>query len=822
MRPRLINLEAATAALKPFLKEYLESFDLNTAKNFRCINPKHDDSTASMTCKQFEEEAFCFGCGQTADIFAAANLLEGKPLTGKGFIEENVRYLADKFGVTLQLEDLTPEEAYEFRTYRAYQLAASLIADPKFGDYSAINKEIKARGWDKKKLAEWGIGTVDYTEYKARMKAAGYEVSFLNGIDLDRSNLFNNHNLLFTVYDDEGRPVGFSAKNLKYKSDDNRTGPKYINTRATGLECAIFKKGTRLYGFDIAKECHGPLYIFEGQADVITARHSGLMNCCCTMGTALTDFHVDLLKRQGIFNIILVFDGDEAGELAVEKAVDDKFAKEKDFRIKLCQLPEDMDPDELIRTKGYDEFIRLRKRTAFEWRMIKFKEEIGDEPEEDQSREIAEKMTSIIVSEPSHLKQEEMCKQVAMMTGYDMRTIISEVRRLRDEKEAAVQTRKKNAIEALLNDVKRNPQDAEIALVQCQTAINDINKAIQSEGETSSTLNALLSIKEKDEAKTGEFAGFFMRPDGIGGIASRLNDDWRTDTLVYIGGGEQAGKTTLCTQMAVEIAEDERNNAICIYHSIDDAKHRIFYKWACQISGKLELYLNHISSPNYWKEQEGFDYVPKVREAAYKQLTKLITDNKLVIKDASDGASLAYIESVIKYYREVYPEQNIVLCIDNFHKLPDYAEITGHERVKRLSNHLKNMTVSNGITVISTVEYRKLQAGEKPSNVAIAESRSLAYDSDVILHLYNDLHHNDEAEAILLHEDLDALGVQTIMPRIWCKFGKNKISGYEGREFLDLYPLAGQMRAVDLEAAIADQRARIEFLKENKASNTKY
>jgi len=818
MKPRLINLEETTRALRPYLEQYLQEHGIDTSNNFKCLHPKHSDSSPSMTCKQVPERAFCFGCGYTADIFAAAHCLEGKPMTGGGYIQENVLYLAEKFGVHVKMDDLTPEEMYEFRTYQAYKLAAEMVADPSFGDYSVVDKEIKRRGWDKGKLSEWGIGTVDFAEFRERLKAAGYEPKFLGGVDLDRSNLFNSNNLLFTVYDDFGRPVGFSAKNLRHKKDDSQSGPKYINTRGTGLECAIFKKGERLYGYEIAKDAPDPLYIFEGQADVITARDHGLMNCCCTMGTALTDHHITLLKKHGSFNVVLVFDSDEAGELAVQKALDEKFAKEKDFRVKLCQLPAGQDPDELLRDRGFDEFVRLKRWTAFEWRMMKFVEDYGGELDEEQRRDVAEKMVPIIVSEHSHIRQEEMSKQVSKMTGYDLTTIVSEVKRQRNEKDAEVQTKKKNLIEALLTDVKRNPQDAELALAQCQTALNDINKSLQVENEESATMSAITTLKEADEAKTGEFAGFFLKPDGLGGVGARMDDDWKRDNLIFVGGSEQAGKTTFCAQLAYEIANDPMNNAICIYHSIDDAKKSIIYKWICNAAAEGEwagkLTLNMVSNPNYWARQPGCEFVPEARERAYRKVLKMVKDGQLVIKDASDGSSISYAESITQYYRELYPEKNIVLFVDNFHKLPDYSEISGHERVKRLSNHLKNMAVALNITIVSTVEYRKLQPGEKPTNLAIAESRSLAYDSNVIIHLHNDMHHKGEKESVLVHTD----EFGSTLPRIWCKFGKNKVSGYEGREFLDLFPSCARMRAVQIDIAEQEQRDRLAYLKQNQQS----
>jgi len=813
MKPRLIDLESTTKAIRPYLEQYLQEQGIDTSKHFHCVNPKHRDSTESMTCKQVPERAFCFGCNYTADIFAAAHCLEGKPMKGPDFVNENILYLAKKYGIQVKLADLTQEEMYEYRTYQAYKLAADMIADPEFGDYTIVDKEIERRGWDKSKLVEWGIGTVNFQEFKDRLKKAGYEPKFLGGVDLDRKNLFNENNMLFTVYDDHGRPVGFSAKNLAHKPDVKTSGPKYINTRGTGLECAIFKKGERLYGYEIAKDAPEPLYMFEGQADVITARHSGMMNCCCSLGTAITDHHITLLKKHGSFNIVLVFDSDEAGKIAANKALDERFSKEKDFRIKLCQLPAGQDPDDLIRNEGFDAFVRLKKWTAFEWRMMQFMENF-DEEDEDQRRNIAEKMVPIIVSEKNHMYQEDMAKQVAKMTGYDLTTVISEVKRQRNEKDAEVQTKKKNLIEALLTDVKRNPDDAEIALAQCQSAIYDINKSLQVENEESSTMTAIMSLKESDEKKTGEFAGFHLNPDGLGNIGARLDDDWKTDNLIFVGGSEQAGKTTFCAQMAYEIADDYANNAICIYHSIDDAKKFILYKWACNAAKDKRLTLNMTSNPNYWARQEGCEFVLPAREQAYRKLLKMIKNGQLVVKDASDGSSISYAESITRYYREMYPEKKIVLFVDNFHKLPDFAEINGHERVKRLSNHLKNMAVALGITIVSTVEYRKLQPGEKPTNLAIAESRSLAYDSSVILHLHNDMHHVGENEAVLVHYAEDG----TPMPRIWCKFGKNKVSGYEGREFLNLYGANARLCGVPLDDAIQEQKERLAMLKENKAN----
>lgn len=806
MKQRLANLDSIIKALKPYLPQYLAEHGIETSNktNFKCINPKHEDNNNSMHL--YGETVHCFGCGSTYNINQVCSILEGKPSRGKGWIEENILYLAKKYNIHVDLEDLTQEEIYEYQTYSAYNLAANLIADRDFGDYSVVDKEIERRQWDKEKLALWGVGTVNYNDFRNRLRKAGFDANLLDNTGLSDPTLFSESNLIFTVTDEEGRPVGFSARRL-----DGGNGPRYKNTRQTGLECAIFKKGERLYGYDVAKEAPDPLYIFEGQANVITARHYGLMNCCCLMGANLTDHHINLLKRHGSFNIVLVLDGDQAGRDATEKAIDEKFSKERDFLVKLCQLPDNTDPDELIRESGYDAFVRLKRWTAFEWRMFKFMEQFGEEISDEDREDVANKMIPIIVSEKNYLRQEQMAKQVSKMTGFELAVILSEVKRRRNEKEAEIATRKTNAVESILYNYKGQPENIDLALTECQMAVAEINKSVHSENESSSTLNLLQAIKEEDEKKTGDFAGFYMRPDGMGGIANRLNEDWKSDTLIYIAGLEQSAKSTFLSQMIFEIVSDKRNNAIGLYFSVDDPAKRIAYKWICNAANNLNLQLLWVSNPNYWIKQEGM-IVSELREKGYKKLLSYIQDGRLTLKDASDGTSLGYMKNIIRYHREKNPSSKLIIGIDSFHKLSDYGGMQEAQRTKRLSNDLKELAVAEHCTIACVAEYKKLPIGQVPDNDSLSQAKALSYDADVIIHLYNQLQQIDnEQKAVYIHEHDGK-----IYPRIRAKFGKNKISGYIGVEFLDLYNYSGVLKATDLDEVRQETKERMAFIEENK------
>lgn len=803
MKKRLLDLESIVTSIKPFLPQYLQEHGLDISKNFECINPKHEDKNASMSIKQNPENAYCYGCQMTVDIFKAAHILENKPLKGKDWIEKNLLYLAEKYGVEKKMQDLTPDEIYEYRTYDAYRLASKLVSKLDLGDYSAADREIKIRGWDKEKLQKWGIGTVNFSQFREILKHTGYEPNFLRGIDLDRAALFNENNLIFTVHDENFRPIGFSARNLKYKDGDPNSGPKFNSSKTTGLECNIFKKGERLYGLELAKDAGGPLYIFEGQLDVITARHYGIMNCCCTLGTAFTDHHVNLLKKHGLFNIILVFDGDIPGRKATQKTLDEKLSKHKEFRVQLIQLPEGKDPDNILREQGLETFLSLKKWSAFQWRLTKLLEEFDGENEE-QRLNIAEKMTPIIASEESLIRQEEMCRDVAKITGYDISTILSEVRRLRNERDSKVIARKKGIVEALVDKVRWNPEEIDTVLDECRYAIDTINRETSKGDQSNITLDFVLSQKDRDENKSGEFEGFILDSTGLGSIGAHLNGDWRSGCLFFIGGSEQAGKSSFATQLAYEISKNEKNDAIVIYHSIDDAARFILYKWICQAAGGNPLEINHISSPKFWEERQ--KDIITLREKGYSKIINLVKDGKLILKDAIHGVTLPYFESSLRNLREKEQNKRIVMIIDSFHKIHEMSGFDkGHEKIRKTSNKLKEMTTRYDATIISTAEYRKLQPGETPDNAAISGSNALAYDANVILHLYNDLHTKGEEAAVLIHKNNNK-----ILPRVRCKFGKNKVAGYEDREFLDFFPASATMIPVDKEIALEEQKIQLQ------------
>lgn len=797
---KLTNLEEVIAKLKTFLPQYLADHNIDTSKNFKCLNPKHDDPTPSMSCRQNPENAFCYGCLVTMDIFQAAHYIEDKPIAGPEFIEQNVKYLAEKFGIELELEEMTEEELYRYRTYRAYKDAAELITNRSFGDYTKLDAEIARRGWNAETLK---VGTVVYKDFRNTLKNMGYEPRFQDEIDLGRPDIFNEENMIFTICDEFGRPVGFAARNLAY--DGQKDKSKYINQRTTGVRCNIYQKSKRLYEIHTALRYTPPIFIFEGYTDVLTAQNAGFFNCCAIGGTAFTQQHLELLKQLNQFNIVLCLDGDTAGKTRTAELLDKFFSCQRDMQIEVVNLPDGMDPDDLIREKGLEAFLALKKWSAFEWRLNQY-------PDDADPEAVCKVMIPLIVNEQSHVRQDKLCATLARFTGVDKQIIASELGRLQSEKERHKHREKEVVLEQIWSEIRRSPRDTKTLLYECASRIEAIeNKYDENSFSIDTTVQFVEAQRALEDAMTGEFAGFTLSEIGLQGLGEHLNGNWRQDVFMCFGGSANSGKTSLLSQFAYEIASNPANNATVIYHTIDDSKEQILPRLVCQCYGSPDLTMNAVRNPNYYKKYDpAGDAIAQRRVLGYQELLRLMRDGRIVLKDISEGSSFAFGEGLIRYYKNLYPDRNIVYILDNLHKSPDFSSMETRMRFKTLSNHMKETATRHHCTIMATVEYTKLEPGVIPHNNNIAETRAVIYDASFIGHLFNDLHENG-AEAICTHSYNEEL-----LPRLRLGIGKNKITEYKGRIFLDFYPASGLFRRVPTEVAEHDMRSAMAQRKENK------
>jgi len=327
-------------------------------RNFRALCPFHDEKTPSFFVFPDRQSWRCFGCGAGGDMVSFVMKREN---TGFG---EALKMLAERAGVTLTRRKDTAADKIADRLYDINEAAAEyyhtmLLKAP---DAGSSRDYVNKRGLDQKAVDDFRLGYSPGEGLKKYLVDKGYRESELLALGLlgekeGRTYDYFRHRLMFPIRDIKGRVVGFGARAL----DDAM--PKYLNSPQT----AIFDKSGVLYGIDRAKGAireRGIAVIVEGYMDVITAHQYGEVNVVASMGTALTEKQMRILK--GLTKrLAFALDPDIAGDAATMRGIEvarrsldreelemptvlgAKTRLKADIRI--MALPQGKDPDDLIR-----------------------------------------------------------------------------------------------------------------------------------------------------------------------------------------------------------------------------------------------------------------------------------------------------------------------------------------------------------------------------------------------------------------------------------------------------------------------------------------
>jgi DNA primase len=174
---------------------------------------------------------------------------------------------------------------------------------------------------------------------KAELIATGMLVPKENGSSYDR---YRNR-IMFPIHDRHGKIIGFGGRSI-----DKNHKPKYLNSPET----VLFQKNRELYGlYQALQHTISAEYIIivEGYLDVIALAQASIGNVVATLGTATSTYHIQLLRKY-TKKIIFCFDGDEAGNKAAWRALENSLSYlNTDLEITFCFLPEGEDPDSIIR-----------------------------------------------------------------------------------------------------------------------------------------------------------------------------------------------------------------------------------------------------------------------------------------------------------------------------------------------------------------------------------------------------------------------------------------------------------------------------------------
>jgi DNA primase len=324
--------------------------------NYTGLCPYHQEKTPSFSVSPERNFYYCFGCQKGGDAIKLVMELKSFPFA------EAVSHLAERFGVELKFEGHSPGEEraaaqHTARRRSAYKaLAAATAYYHKYLLKSPAAEQarhyLKSRGFDQSTIGEFRLGYAPPRDRPGFMEAA-------RKVDLDRgaleaAGLLSQRGgerfvdrVMFPISDRRGRIVGFGARAL------GDAKPKYLNSPETEL----FNKRSLLYGFPQVADAvrkEGAALVVEGYTDVLMLYQSGIKNAVATLGTAMTEQHLKTLSGHAD-RIYLLFDPDEAGEKAVEKAA--VTAAELKLDLQVLRLPADPADWLLEHTPG--EFLDL-------------------------------------------------------------------------------------------------------------------------------------------------------------------------------------------------------------------------------------------------------------------------------------------------------------------------------------------------------------------------------------------------------------------------------------------------------------------------------
>lgn len=346
----------------PLIDDILSSADIvdiiskyvplkRAGSNFAGCCPFHNERTPSFMVSPTKQIFKCFGCGKGGNVLTFMQEIE------RIDFRDAVKEVAKMQHIDLEkydtsLKKITADSDEKGKLKRLHSLAqqffkAQLETSPEAMDYLQNKRKLTPE-----LIQLFGIGYAPDKHYELiqLLRSKGFSDNDILEASLAKKNMngeiyaFFRNRITFPIFDTMSNVIGFSARVLNPEDK-----PKYLNS----AEHKAFEKSKVLYGLNFAKNGireHEKLIIVEGQMDVLGLAKLGFPVGVATSGTSLTEEHVKLLKRY-TENIYLMFDNDQAGQQATQRAL--KLFYQQNLFPRLIQLPESCkDIDDLANTQS--------------------------------------------------------------------------------------------------------------------------------------------------------------------------------------------------------------------------------------------------------------------------------------------------------------------------------------------------------------------------------------------------------------------------------------------------------------------------------------
>jgi len=387
-------------------------------KNWLGLCPFHSEKTPSFNVNPAKQIFHCFGCGVGGDAFKFLELQEGLNFP------EAVKQLASRAGISLPESRPWADEKKSDDERKALLKITAEAADYFRRELegpagSAARTYLTKRGLTENVIKDFSLGYArpEWDGLLKHLRQKGHSPALLEkaGLIVKRSEGEGHYDrfrgrIIFPIRDISGSVIAFGGRVM----DDSL--PKYLNSPETPL----YSKSNVLYCLDQAKEParkQGYFIIVEGYLDTIACHQYGAKNAVATLGTALTDGHLRLMRRFAQ-KLMLIFDPDPAGVKATLRGFE-LFAG-SGMKVNVVSLPDGDDPDTFLKKNGYEAFASCLKGS------VKFMDFVvsqvvrgGAMTSIDEKVEQAGEMLGFIAKLPSGIERDHYLKRTAEALDVD-------------------------------------------------------------------------------------------------------------------------------------------------------------------------------------------------------------------------------------------------------------------------------------------------------------------------------------------------------------------------------------------------------------------
>jgi len=419
-----------TVRIEEIVGDFVELKKAGVNYKGRC--PFHDEKTPSFVVSPTKGIYKCFGCQKGGNSINFIQEVQGVSYP------EALRYVADKYNIEIEEQELTPEQESRMSAKES-QFIATKFANDYFQDILWNTEDGKAiglsyfkeRGFSEETIKKFELG---YSPKKANSfgKAAikaGYDTDVLVASSLIGKNE-NGENYdkfkdrtIFPIHSYTGKVIGFGGRAF---NPDAKS--KYLNSGET----LIYDKSKVLYGLNLSKQAISKAdkcFIVEGYTDVISMHQNGVENVVSASGTALGPQQIQLIKRS-TNNVTLLFDGDKAGVKATLRSID--LCLKAEMNVKIVSFPDGEDPDSLAKklsTEEFHDFLEDNAVNFVDYLIEIYNLKNANDPA--QIIEIKKKIIQSISEIPDVFSREEYCKIYHQKLGIDEVKLIEQVNKAR-------------------------------------------------------------------------------------------------------------------------------------------------------------------------------------------------------------------------------------------------------------------------------------------------------------------------------------------------------------------------------------------------------